>query len=135
MRCILDAERISRILYQSMLKATSSANERPILRASESDGPECPAYALVRTAWTTPQSITLFQRSRARSLVQQRRRQPRAIHTRRQEPGRVAQGLVGGNVGRAAGIKVPYDADPEQVVHPSRLPSSIGKSYDKDCHG
>src|SRR5262249_10558299 len=58
---ILDSQHISRTLYQSVLKPSSSADERPVAPAREFDGSEHSIETLVRTSRRCPQPVEGFQ--------------------------------------------------------------------------
>ena len=58
---ILDSQNIARILYQSMLKASSSPDERPAHFASEADSPNRSIHIFVWTTRSTPEGIKLFE--------------------------------------------------------------------------
>jgi len=70
MLSILDPQHIPRILYQSMLKTSSGADERPALLTCESDGPQRSMHALVRAGWSTPQGIKWPQHGLTALLIQ-----------------------------------------------------------------
>jgi hypothetical protein len=67
---ILDSQHITRILDQSMLKASSSADERPALLTRELDAPQRALHAFVRTGWRTPQGVKALQRDLAAGMIQ-----------------------------------------------------------------
>jgi hypothetical protein len=58
---ILDFQYIARILYQSMLKASSSSNERPAHFASKANSPNRAIHIFVWTTGSTPEGIKLFE--------------------------------------------------------------------------
>ena len=58
---IPDFQNIARILYQSMLKAASSPDERPAHFASEANSPNRSIHILVWTTGSTPEGIKLFE--------------------------------------------------------------------------
>ncbi len=58
---IPDSQYIARILYQSMLKTSSSPDERPAHFASEANSPNRSIHILVWTTGSTPESIKLFE--------------------------------------------------------------------------
>ena len=60
-RCIAEAEHIPCILYQSMLKAPSSAEKRHIPLAGVADGRQRAFHALVGDARSAPQRVVLRQ--------------------------------------------------------------------------
>ncbi len=58
---IQNPQYISGILYQSMLKTSSGAYERPVVFTSQSDGLQRPFHAFIWAARRTPKSVILFQ--------------------------------------------------------------------------
>ena len=60
--CILNSQYIARILYQSMLKASSRRDERPAHFASETNRLNRSIHIFVRTTRSTPEGIKLFER-------------------------------------------------------------------------
>jgi hypothetical protein len=59
--CIMDPQYIARILYQSMLKASSGCKEGATPFTGELDTPKRPIRALVRTAWSTPERVKFLE--------------------------------------------------------------------------
>jgi len=80
---ILDTQDVPRILYQSMLKTSSGANERPAPFPGKPDSPKGPVHIVIRAAWSTPKCVKPPQRCRGPLIVQRLRRQPRTIHSHR----------------------------------------------------
>ena len=58
---IPDSQYIARILYQSMLKAASSPDERPAHFASEANSPNHSIHIFVWTTGSTPEGINLSE--------------------------------------------------------------------------
>jgi hypothetical protein len=67
---ILDSEHMARILYQSMLKPASSADERPALFTREADSSQRSLHAFVRARWRTPQGVKRPQGALAAGIIQ-----------------------------------------------------------------
>ena len=108
MRCIVNAQDIACIRYQSMLKAPSSADERHPLFTGELDGAERPAHAFVGAARAAPEGVTLPLRRFTGIAIQRLCRQPDAVQRHRQGAGRMIQGVVGRRVREAIRIMVSY---------------------------
>jgi hypothetical protein len=68
--CIVDPQHISGILYQSMLKAASGSNKRPIGFAGKSNRLQRSVHTIVWTAGRAPNRIIPFQYRLAAVIVQ-----------------------------------------------------------------
>src|SRR5262249_37949229 len=58
---ITDSKYVARTLYQSVLKAPSSADERPVAPTSEFNAAQHPVKALVGARWRRPQAVEGLQ--------------------------------------------------------------------------
>ena len=110
MRCIVNAQDVACILYQSMLKAPSSADERHPLFTGELDGAERPVHAFVRAARTAPEGVE-WPQCRLEIAPQRRGWQPDAVQRHGQGMGRMIQGVVGRRVRETIRIMVSYHPD------------------------
>ena len=107
---------MSRILYQSMLKASSRPEEWPAVLASELDGSQCSAHALVRAPRSTPEGVKWLQHI-ACFIIEGAGRQPATIRSYIESRGGVGDGFVGGDVLWAPGIKIADDSNLQWPVH------------------
>jgi len=114
---VAQSQYVPRILYQSMLEATSGANKGPVALPGKTDGSERTLHALVRAARGAPQRVTRLQERSAARLVKRRGREPGDLEGNVQCVRSVNQRVVGGDVRAARRIPIPDDADPQPISH------------------
>ena len=71
-----DSGYVAGILYQSMLKAASSGDERPVAIARELDAGQHAIHAAVRASGRTPETVVISQFFQSAGLKKRRRRHP-----------------------------------------------------------
>src|SRR5574341_760796 len=91
---IFDPQNVARILYQSMLKAPSGADEGAPGLSRVADTFECTGHALIWTRGSAPERVVVTQTLLRRSLVEFWRWNPLDMRSRAQRLGRVLYGGV-----------------------------------------
>ncbi len=108
---------VARILYQSILKAPSRADERPIARARELDAAEHPFETLVRAPWRCDQPITTLEHAFAVCVVELRSGQPTDFDRNPEGSGGVIERGVGGEMRVIRRFEIADDAYSDAGCH------------------
>src|SRR5581483_8070312 len=114
---VLEAQHIARTLYQSVLKAASSAHERPVAAAGKLNPAQHAVETLVRTACSGPESIERLELAVYLGTGERPGGDPLCGNGNLQFLGGVLDGLLDGRMGRRGRIIVPQNPNAHGIRH------------------
>lgn len=119
---LLYTQDVARILYQSMLEASSRSEERPAGFAGEPDAFERAEHAPVGARWGAPEGMEPAKRRVCRSMLELRCGDPFDFDRRREEVGGMLQGIIRRPVRIRGRIEIAYHTHGDFGVHQNSLP-------------
>ena len=121
MICLMEVENVSRILYQSMLEASSGTEERPSLLARKANPAQGTLHAAVRAPGGSPQRIERFKCPSRRSVTEFNGGNPGNGDGRAQSVSSVMQGIVCRPVGFRLRVEISDDPYRHHTVYSFNL--------------
>ena len=111
------SQNVACILYQSMLKAPSGADEGTLLLAGKSDRAQRAIHAAIRAARSTPDAVMFGQSAQGRIVVQRVGVEPNGTDADSQMCGGVYKGFLGRTMIFVLRIIIGNDANGNCTLH------------------
>ena len=122
---ILDSHHIARTLYQSVLKAASSSDKRPITAACKLNPAQHAGKILVGTSWRSPETMKHFQFTIELWIEEGVSGQPLDLGCSLQDFCCVLDGLLDGRQGGRRGVVVTENANVDGIGHDDILKDEV----------